>query len=197
MGTRLAVCRGQEVPEVVQNGWAAYLALKGEHQTQVWRIVVAGILVPDDPSNPALVEAFVQNDEVPTDRAASILQSCGFILTQACALDITKEALANDLRLLSNGEPDGAQLTLAVFESERQRIRETLLRQTLTDHGNVLVSLDWRVDQVSASNRGSNLEAPVVFLTLKYLNGDEQRRLSLQVTPEGLQDLRRFLAQFD
>ena len=197
MGIRLAMCRGHEGPTAVIEGWKSYLSLPSELQLRLWQVVLPGILTPGDPTNQARVEAFVNEDAVLPEQSAGMINAGGFVLTQACAQDLSPEALRHDLHLLSDGEAEGSAILLSVYGTEKQRVREAFLRQTLADHGNVLVSLDWRIDQVSASNRGARLEAPVVFLTLAYITGEERRRISLQVTPEGLRDLRQFLSQFD
>lgn len=197
MGVQLVCCGGKEAPEAIVRGWKIYLVLPAELQARVWDVVIPGIFEPESALSRARAEAFVEEEAIPIEHASSVLQAAGFLLTQASANDMSLEALRQDLFLLADGTAPGSEILLGKYELVKSDLRNALLQRTLADHGQVLVSLDWRVDQVSASNRGTHLDTTVIFLTLGYLTGDQRKRLSLQVTQEGLKDLRRFLAQFD
>ncbi len=70
------------------------------------------------------------------------------------------------------------------------------MQGTLADHGKVLTGLSWRVDNVTSSDRGADLASPVVFLTLRYQEGKDSDSVTLQLTPESLQELKAFMERF-
>ena len=51
-------------------------------------------------------------------------------------------------------------------------------------------------DTVSASDRGADLQTSVIFLTLRYRDGDEPGRITFQLTPQALSQLRGFMGRF-
>ena len=60
-----------------------------------------------------------------------------------------------------------------------------------------LIGLDWRVDRVSASSRAARLDTDVIYLTLRYREGDSVDRVTLQLSTKGVRDLRAFLQRFE
>jgi len=72
-------------------------------------------------------------------------------------------------------------------------IRSELSMAALMDHGAVLQHVDWRLDQLRSCSRIKNVNAPVPTLTFHYREGDEDRRLSLQVIGPVLKSLRGIL----
>ena len=70
-------------------------------------------------------------------------------------------------------------------------MRQEVLQGTLADHGKLLLGVDWRLDSVQASNRGSKMRVPVALLTLRFREGEQTQRITLQVLPETLRELPR------
>ncbi|MCK6592439.1 MAG: COMM domain-containing protein, partial [Polyangiaceae bacterium] len=58
-------------------------------------------------------------------------------------------------------------------------------------HGKLCESIEWRIDTVTSSSRGDKIQLPIVWLTLGYREGERRDRISLQLTPEAVQSLRR------
>ena len=61
----------------------------------------------------------------------------------------------------------------------------------MTDHGHTLRSVEWRVDTVLASSRGDAGAGRIGILTLGYGTGPDEHKLTLQLTPDKLEELRR------
>ncbi len=72
-------------------------------------------------------------------------------------------------------------------------VRGELMMASLLDHGRVLTKVDWRIDQMRGSNRGKDLDAPVASLTFNYQVGDQSDRMTLQILPPVLRQLRETL----
>ena len=58
------------------------------------------------------------------------------------------------------------------------------------------MGIDWRVDNVTASDRGAKLDTTVVLLTLRYRENNRVERISLQLTPEAIRELKSFSDRF-
>jgi hypothetical protein len=58
------------------------------------------------------------------------------------------------------------------------------------------VGLDWRLDSVTASDRGVQLDSSVVLLTVRYRDCDSLKRLTLQLTSDSLRQLKTFVDRF-
>ena len=104
--------------------------------------------------------------------------------------------MKQDLIALSDGDTPLVAEFQKYFMATKQMLRNRLTEITLADHGKLLTGLDWRVDNVTASDRGTQLNATVVYLTLHYREGDNQDRVSLQLTPEYIKHLKAFTDRF-
>jgi len=71
-----------------------------------------------------------------------------------------------------------------------------IIQESLADHGKVLVGIDWREDNVTASDRGAKLNTTVVLLTLRYRENNRVERITLQLTPEAMKELKLFCDRF-
>ena len=78
------------------------------------------------------------------------------------------------------------------YAASKPSLRQAILGAAITDHGKVLTNVHWRLDNVAASDRGADLQATVVYLTLEYADQPTPGRITLQLTPEGIQQLKAF-----
>jgi len=187
---------GRGASEPLLEGWRCYQRLPPEVQRDVWDLVASGIARPADPGFQSRIRALCDQHGLDEAGVLPAVQACGFLLGQAVALDLSEGDFRSDLIVLADESADGLEAILPRYPVLKTALREAMMIGTLADHGKVLVALDWRVDRVSSSNRAAQLEADVVFLTLKYREGEEICRVTLQVTTQGLQDLRAFLERF-
>ena len=83
-----------------------------------------------------------------------------------------------ELQALSSGE-DANDVNLGTvlgsYDALKKPLRAEILEATLFDHGKVLVGIDWRIDRVTASDRGQNLDLPLALLTLHHREGHKER----------------------
>jgi hypothetical protein len=82
------------------------------------------------------------------------------------------------------------ELVLAGYEPAKAQIRHEIIKSALADHGKLLTGVSWRLDAVQASERGANLRTPVAMLTLRYRDGAEAGRVTLQVLPDMMAELK-------
>jgi len=126
----------------------------------------------------------------------SAMRGCDFLLRQACALDVDTEAFRQDLSALSEGDEQGVEVIVSQYDGAKAELRKVIVQESLADHGKVLVGIDWRVDNVTASDRGAELNTTVVLLTLRYRENNRVERITLQLTPEAIRELKLFSDRF-
>ena len=101
-----------------------------------------------------------------------------------------------DLEALSGPLKAPVDAVMQRYDEIRRSLRETIVEGTLLDHGNVLLDLDWRVQTISTSSRGANLDTTVVLMTLRYGDGKGRKSLTLQLTPASIGLLKDFVSRF-
>jgi hypothetical protein len=114
------------------------------------------------------------------------------LLRHAAREDLHVEKFVEDLELLGVEVP-AARALVSGYQQASVLLRAELMMSTLMDHGAVLKNVDWRIDQMRGSNRGKNLNAPVASITFNYQDGQAAKRLTLQVLPPVLKQLREIL----
>ncbi len=192
----LHCCRGEPAPEAVVQGWRRLLAMRTSTRQAFLELFTTSVVEPDEATLEARLSGFCDSQGHEPEAALSALRTCRFLLERSAALDLDEERFTQDLEALSAGDPGAPRLLASRYLPLKGHIREGLLDETLADHGNVLVGLDWRLDHVSSSDRAVNLDAPVVFLTLDVRNAQGSERVSVQLTGRSIQMLRRFADRF-
>jgi len=179
-------------PPAVVEGWRHVLAFAPGPRDAFRDLLAAAVSAPRDPRHGERIQAFCAEHHVPREVALSALHACEILLGQASALDLDRVPFGDDLTGLSGGRTDGSDVLLSVYDRVKREMRQQIIQGSLVDHGNVLVGLDWRLDRVMASDRGARMDTPVILLTLRYRTGERLERITLQLTPEALKDLRNF-----
>jgi len=193
---RLNCCRGNPAPSFVVDGWNRFMHFPEQARNDFLSLLAPAMMEPADPENRTRVGTFCNGYGLAEDAVVVAMRSCNFLLRQASMLDLDADAFRQDLADLSGGDPQAAGPILANYNAAKADLRLQILRETLADHGNVLVGLDWRVDNVTTSDRGVKLNSDVVFLTLRYRDGNKAERITLQLTPEAVKELRLFCEKF-
>jgi len=177
-------------------GWKALLELPQGSLDAFWALVENALREPGNPQNQQLVDAYTQQFSAESFQTTEAIGACELLLHQSAALNLSADGLRADLEQLSRGNLRGTDFLMARYDVVRQKLREAILEDTLADHGKVLVGLEWRVDQVNLSHRGAELDTPVMYVGLKYRDGQKMKGLSLQLTPHAFRMLSGFCTQF-
>ncbi|MEM7235427.1 MAG: hypothetical protein AAF517_24860 [Planctomycetota bacterium] len=193
---KLNACQGEPAPELMVEGWKCYVALPAEGKGPFWNLAAPTLLDLDAQRTPELIQGFCSRFETNPDDVTTAVRGCTLFLGRASALDITAQQFQADLDALSGGSLDDVGPILEQYEATKRDIREAMIRGSLSDHGKVLTGVDWRVDQMTASDRGTRFDTNVVFLTLRYQDGDKNEKITLQLTSEGLSQLKSFSDRF-
>jgi hypothetical protein len=179
---------GRPAPPEIARDLALLLELSPPAKARLWEALGPCLVEPLPDTVEARLDAFCQAHGARAEILAPALKACRFLVRQASARDLPQGRFAEDLANL-HPSPEIADILLAGYEAAKAQVRRELLRGALLDHGNVLVGVDWRIDQVVTSSRGGLLHAPVGVLTLRYRAGGKEERLSVQIVPEALREL--------
>jgi len=181
---------GQPAPREIAGDLALLLELPPSARARLWEVLGPCLVEPLPDTMEARLDAFCRAHQAPEESVARVVKACRFLVRQASSLGLARDLFASDLASL-HPSPEVADVLLAGYEAARAQVRRELLRGALLDHGNVLEGVDWRVDQVATSSRGGVLHEPVGVLTLRYRAGGKEERLTLQLVPEALRELRQ------
>jgi hypothetical protein len=193
---RLNCCQGNPAPSFVVDGWKRFIRFPEQARNGFLSLLAPAMMEPADPQNRQRVGTFSNGHGLAEEDVVAAMRSCDFLLRKASMLDLNADAFQQDLADLSGGDPQAAGPVLANYNAAKADLRQQIIRDTLADHGKVLVGLDWRVDNVTASDRGVQLNSDVVFLTLRYREGNTVERITLQLTPEAVKELKLFCERF-
>lgn len=193
---KLQCCLGNPAPAPVVEGWKQFIQLPDTARKDFWSLLAPVLFEPTNPANKQHIESFLKKHSLTEEILAGAIQSCGFLLRQASSLDMDALAFQQDLILLSGGEQQYAETIISQYDSAKANLRNILIQESLADHGKVLVGIDWRMDNVSASNRCAKLDKTVVLLTLKYRENNRIERTTLQLTPDAIKELKNFTDRF-
>jgi len=193
---RLKCCQDRPVPQPVVEGWKQFLGFPEKAMNNFWGILRPALMQPANPNNRQRIESFCGDNGLIEKDVVAALLGCDFLMRQASALDMDAVAFRQDLAALSEGDEQGAEVILSQYEGAKADLRKQIIQESLADHGNVLVGIDWRVDNVTVSDRGTKLNTTVVLLTLRYRDANRTERITLQLTTEAMKELKLFCDRF-
>jgi len=193
---RLQCCQDRPVPQPVVEGWKQFLGFPEKAMNSFWGILRPALMQPANPKNRQRIESFCGDYGLIEKDVVAALRGCDFLMRQASALDMDATPFRQDLAALSEGDEQGAEVILSQYEGAKADLRKQIIQESLADHGNVLVGIDWRVDNVTVSDRGTKLNTTVVLLTLRYRDANRTERITLQLTTEAMKELKLFCDRF-
>jgi hypothetical protein len=168
---------GRSPPPELAGDLGRLARLPARAQGRLWDALGPSLREPMPREVEARLSAFCQQLGADPDELAPLLRACRFLLREAARLDLPRARFAEDLAALG-ADAHTAEILLAGYEKAKGVIRLEILESTL-----------------NASQHGSALSAPVAVLTLRYQEGKEERRLTLQALPGVLEQLERACAE--
>jgi hypothetical protein len=187
---RLYCLGGGEAPPDLGEDLRRLLLLPAPALQKLWQVLAPSLADQITPETSQLIDLFCAAYHVDGDALALAIKACRFVIREAARLDIPAGALAEDLDRLCPDDPLVKELLLVGYDPAREHVRREIIKAALVDHGKLLVALNWRVDAVQASERGMRLGMPVAMLTLHYREGAESGRITLQVLPDMLNEIK-------
>jgi hypothetical protein len=181
----LRCCGGRSAPPEVVADLALIPALPLPARQKLYRVLGPCLTEPVPESVDAEIDKFCRELSLDVASVARAIRAARFFLRQAAMLDLSAAELAEDFARL--GDRGEIHATLAPgYDAARALLRGEIARGALSDHGKLVEHVAWRVEHVTASDRGQSLDLPVVVLTLVYREGDRQDRVTLQLLPDAL-----------
>lgn len=193
----LCCCQGAPAPAQVVDGWRRFLGFPAAAARPFWALLEPSLTRPGEPLPKTLLDHYCAEFQLPHQDVVAALFASGFVLERSAAANLAPAAVHEDFVTLSGDDTARADLIAGLYGENQGLIRRTLFEETLADHGKIATGVDWRVDRVVSSDRGADLEAPVVFLTIRYREGRKEDRFSVQLTPEALTQFRNFMNRFE
>lgn len=192
---KLHALGGQHAPPELADDLRRLLRMPAEALQKFWQALGPCLAdkVPDETEK--LLDVFCAAYRLSEEDLARAIKACRFLIQSAARLDVPPERLGEDLDRLCPDAPVIKALLLAGYETAKARIRQEILKAALVDHGRLLIGAQWRVDTIEASERGARLRLPVTMLTLHYREGAEVGRITLQVLPDMVGELKGICEQ--
>ena len=187
---RLYCLGGGEAPADLGEDLLHLLRLPAEALQKLWQVLVPSLAETLSKETEQLLDVFCAAYRVDEGDLGRAIKGCRFLIREAAQRDVPAGAVGEDLERLCPGETLVRELVLAGYEPAREKIRHEIVKAAIADHGKLLVGIKWRVDGIQASERGVRLGTPVAMLTLHYLEGGETGRVTLQVLPDMMGELR-------
>jgi hypothetical protein len=188
--TRLHCMGGGAAPPGLAGDLERLTALPHEALQKLWQVLSPSLADVIAPQTEELLDLFCAAFKIDKQELGRAIKACRFVIREAAQRDLPAGRLAEDLERLCPRHPLVKELVLAGYDSAKSQLRREILRSALADHGKLLVGVKWRLDAVQASERGTQLQAPVALLTLHYREGADAGRVTLQVLPDMMGELK-------
>ncbi len=192
---RLKCLGGGAVSDGMARDFRRIQELPKPARDRLWQALSAVLTEPVPPTADLAINEFCSAYGVTRAQLAPPLQAARFLLRACAAMNLSGQDFAADAATLTDGDTEIPAILLAGYEVAKDLLRKELKVATLRDHGRLFTGVDWRVDLLTSSSRGASIREPVATLTLKYLEGNEEKRLTLQLQPEGVLELKRVCEQ--
>jgi hypothetical protein len=171
------------------------LRFPSEALEKLWQVLVPCLAETLSKETEQLLDMFCAAYKVDDDDLALAVKACRFVIRGAARFDLPEGALAADLDQLCPADPRVKEIVLAGFAPAKAQIRKEILAAAVADHGKLLVGASLRLDTIQASERGVRLQLPVAVLTLHYREGAVAGRMTVQVLPDMMAELRKSFEQ--
>lgn len=159
-------------------------AMRPEAVAKLWQALGPCLSDPGSEETARTLDVFCAAYGVDEDDLARGIKACRYLIEGGARLDLPAEKVAEDIGRLCPEAPEIGTVLLAGYEPVKAEMRRAIVASALAEHGKLLLGVQWRVDVVDSSDRGARLGVPVVMLTLRYREGSEERRITLQALPD-------------
>ncbi len=175
----------------------ALRALPDGAARDIWAVLGPMLDAPGSQEATGRFRNFCRVHELVPAIAGAMFEQLRSLVLRAAAAGVKPAALAADLAALDRDLPDGGagRVLIEGYRKALPVLRRRIVTETLADHGAVLTGIDWRLDRVAASNHGAAIDVSVLLVTLRYRENGRDERLSLQLTPDGIRQLKELAAR--
>ncbi|MBW2531461.1 MAG: hypothetical protein JRI55_08270 [Deltaproteobacteria bacterium] len=189
-GTKLKSLGGGEPPAELAEGLEELLRLPPSAREHFWDALGPVLRQPLPADLDERLDGFCAKHKTPAAQLGRAILACRMLLREAGRHGASRAELDEDLAKLSEHAGEIAAILLPGFDQAMAAVRQEILYGSLLDHGKQLVGLSWRVDSMLLSHRGDGLRSPVAMVTLRYREGEEESRITLQALPDMIREIR-------
>ncbi|MFT3768005.1 MAG: hypothetical protein QM820_21350 [Minicystis sp.] len=190
MSLKLHAFAGKDPPPDFESDFGRLSRLPPEALAKFWQVLGPCVAEPMTKETERLLDVFRSAYRISDEDLGRALKASRFLILSAAQQDLPAEKLAEDLDQICQDLPVIRELLLLGYEPIKGPLREGFKKAALLDHGNVLVGAQWRLDLVDSTEQGLRLQLPVAMLTLHYQHGTETGRITLQVLPDMMMQLK-------
>lgn len=154
-----------------------------------WSVLAPNLAAQIDQQAIAATTSFCDKHRIRHDDIAGPVKACRFLFRNAAQQNLDDDGLRADVRALCGEGSTVEPLLAGWYELALPPLRQDIAIAALAEHGNLAVGVDWRLDSVLMSQGGAALNIPVVLMTFRYREGEQQKRITLQLVPEMVKQL--------
>lgn len=192
---KLHALGGEAAPPTLAGDLRRLLRLPAAARAQLWKVLGPCLAEKMTPETEKLLDVFCAAHRITQDDLGPVLKACRFLVVEAARRDLTGEQLGEDLETLCPDTPALGEALLGGYDQAKAAVRQDIAVAALVGHGKLLLGTDWRIDTIEASAQGVKLRLPVAMLTFHYREGQETRRMTVQVLPDAIGQLKGICEQ--
>lgn len=187
---------GEKAPDAIVADLRLVASLPEAARARFWEALGPALAEPVPDSIETTLDSFTRAYDVHPNVLGRALKASRFLVREAAARGLDAARFEEDIAHLCGGSmtPEAviiAPLLLSRYDGARKSLGAVAFRETVADHGYSLRSLEWRIDSVLASSRGQTGGERIAWVTFGYGQGTEEKTLTLQLTPDKLEELHR------
>jgi hypothetical protein len=184
-----------ELPSGMSEDLQAFSELPGPVKLSFWEVLEPHLTPNLDDRVEAVAARFARAHGLEQSALGPSIRAMRFLCMQGAALAVPPPRFSAAIATI--GLPsDTNDVISALYEHAYSTLRSRIIARTLGDHGDVVVGIDWRVDDVRISSHGRTDDLALVIFTFRTQRGDQPRRYTLQFMPEQIGELRAILDRF-
>ena len=170
------------------------LDLPDAAQNDFWQVLAAYLEPTLDERGQATILKYCEQHDLRPEQLAPAVKATRFLIQGAAKHNATAEAFSEDLHTLADDEDTGRRLSalmLPWFEDFLPKLRRNAVHETLLGHGKLVTKSSWRLDRITSSDLADGVATSVALLTFNYREGEQAKRITLQLLPDQVAALRQ------
>jgi hypothetical protein len=184
-----------DLPDGIADDLREFATLPGAAREAFWQVLEPHLVRHLDDRAEAAAVRFAREYGIEQPALAPSVRALRYLCMQGAAVAVQPPRFTAALAGL--GLPEHAATEIArLYAQAYAYARPRVIARTLGEHGDVVVGIDWRVDDIRASSHGRTDDLTVVMLTFRAQRGDTARRYTLQFMPEQIAELKAILDRF-
>ena len=193
--TGLRTFGGRPAPDGIAADLRTIMLLRSEVREKYFDLLAPNLAAELGQDEAAYTMKWLQNHNVDPYASAPSVKACRTLFREAARNDVSADVFADDVASLVAEEPELVTTLCAWFDKAQPLLRKEIVVHTIARHGNLAKAIDWRVDKITTSKRGKNINTAVAVLSFQYREGSSDKTVTLQFLPELLKELQDACAE--